>query len=246
MSNWKYIERKRRQFIRKYNRVMQDAVVKSIDGVFDLFMYDYSAQFQVNIEPVKEALYNLYAEVGGEFAQNIAIKLKDLDPWEEYMYNWAVTMSGKKITSIAVTLDKELEKLVRQYITQGVENGLGTYEIAKLIRDNVPNDWGKAARWKSKRIAQTEVIGASNRASFDAARSFGYDMKKTWLVAPGGVNKTERHRLPGAIANMTVMINEKFLVDAGNGYEEMDCPGDDSASPGNVVNCKCAISFEVI
>lgn len=263
---WSNIERKRRKYINIYYRKFRKELNDLAIPVLEFFKYsnDYdnlinSIPALINTEKVNALLIEMYGTVGKDFAVNIKDSIKrkqsqenfikkDLeeDLWDEYMQEWAMREAGMKIVSINNYTRDEFIRLIREQITYGHENGLGRDQIADRIYKKLPNEWKLSTYWKAQRIAQTEVIGASNRAGYEAAIRTGYNMMKTWLTAPVGLAKKERHALPGAVMQKTVQMNEKFKVDGGRGYEDMDCPGDANASPENVINCRCTITYEII
>ncbi len=263
---WSNIERKRRKYINTYYRKFRKELNDLVIPVMEFFKYsnDYdnliaSIPALVKTDKVNALLVEMYGTVGRDFASNIkdsinrkrlkeGIATKDLDEdlWDEFMQEWAMREAGIKIVSINNYTKDEFIRLIREQITYGHEYGLGRDQIADRIYKQLPKEWNLSTYWKAQRIAQTEVIGASNRASFEAASRTGYNMTKTWLTAPLGLAKNERHALPGAIMQETVQMHEKFKVDGGNGYEDMDCPGDANASPENVINCRCTITYEII
>jgi len=230
-------------------------VKEYMEDYFDPDSLETAIPALLEMDSLKKTYIELYGEVGRDFASNVmdfvqqhnkSLLKTDEDLWQQWMEDWAAREAGVKIVSMNTYAEKEMKRLIRKVMNEGVEAGLGRDEIARNIRKTLPKAWDEGAIWKAKRVAQTEVIGASNRASFTAASQTGYNMNKTWLPAPPGIAKTERHTLPGALMEYTIPINEKFQVSPNGGgyYEAMDCPGDGSAE--NVINCMCTLTYEVI
>ena len=90
--------------------------------------------------------------------------------------------------------------------------------------------------YHAERIARTEVIGASNRGSFEAAFRSGLSMQKGWLTS-GLKGIRGSHLLYGGMD----FQNMDYEYNAGLKY-----PGDPEAEdPGEVINCRCTIVYNV-
>lgn len=89
---------------------------------------------------------------------------------------------------------------------------------------------------KSLVIARTEITKIMNYASTLWADLNPKVTKKQWIVILDGKERSTH----GAMAGYPpIPLNEKFIV----GGVEMDRPGDSSAPPQEVVNCRCALKF---
>ncbi|MDR2790229.1 MAG: phage head morphogenesis protein [Campylobacteraceae bacterium] len=134
-----------------------------------------------------------------------------------------------KVTEITYTTLKG----IKDTVTKGIEEGLGSAQIAREIRKNAP----EISKIRSNTIARTETHQASNTANMqlmkEMANELGIEMVKEW-VSP----HDERVRKTHENANgQQVGMNEKFIV----GGEELDYPGDPNGSAENVINCRCAV-----
>lgn len=120
-------------------------------------------------------------------------------------------------------------------ITRGLEEGLGTADIARGIRKVSSLTPARAST-----IARTETHQAATYASATAAdqaqEQFGVRLLKEWLPTLDSRTRPAHQ----AMANSPpIPLNEKFVV----GGELMDRPGDPSASAENVIACRCSIAF---
>ena len=120
-------------------------------------------------------------------------------------------------------------------ITKGLEEGLGTADIARAIR--------KASQLtpvRASTIARTETHQAATYASSQAAQQaeqdFGIRLMKEWLPT---LDSRTRPDHAAMVNHPPIPLNEQFSV----GGESMDRPGDPSASTENLVNCRCSIAF---
>ncbi|HYH67241.1 MAG TPA: phage minor head protein [Urbifossiella sp.] len=151
--------------------------------------------------------------------------------FEHRMQEWIGREALRKATLIAST---DLDD-IRGAIAEGVTGGLGTAEIASSIRKV-----SQLTPFRAATVARTETHAAATFGSIetvrDAERDLGVVMDKEWLATRDSRTRPEHLAADG----QRVELNEKFTV----GGEVMDRPGDPSASPANLINCRCSISFE--
>jgi hypothetical protein len=149
-----------------------------------------------------------------------------------FMGEWVTTEALRKATMISATDYDDVTNAIRT----GIEAGEGTDAIARNIRDI-----SKLTPFRSATVARTETHNAATFGSIETARTaeqkFGVQMYKVWLPTLDDRTRPE-HR---AMATRDpISLNEKFQV----GGDTMDRPGDPSASPDNVINCRCALAYE--
>lgn len=144
---------------------------------------------------------------------------------------WVHTQGLKRSHLIADTSEAD----VLAAISSGLEDGEGTAEIARGIREVAD-----LSPFRSELIARTETHAAANYAGIesvrDAQQKLGVTMLKQWLPT-----LDERTRPDHAAMNGSdpIAMDEKFLV----GGEEMDRPGDPTASADQVINCRCTLVY---
>lgn len=110
------------------------------------------------------------------------------------------------------------------------ESGLSIDEIADVLRDEVFPDM---TGWQARRIAQTEIISASNKGKLTAFFDANVPQKR-WVSA-GDPRVRTSHR---GVDGQTRPINEPFETGAGN---EAMFPGDPSLPPSDRINCRCTM-----
>lgn len=125
---------------------------------------------------------------------------------------------------------------VRNAIQDGLDDGIGTAEIARNIREV-----SSLTAFRAATVARTETHAAATFGSVESVRqaeqSLGVTMLKAWLPTIDDRTRDD-HR---AMANVgAVPLNEKFNV----GGVLMDRPGDPSAPAEQVINCRCALIYE--
>lgn len=145
---------------------------------------------------------------------------------------WVHTEGLKRSKLIADTTEAD----VLAAISTGLDEGLGTAEIADRIQDVTD-----LSDFRAELIARTETHAAANYASAESVReaekTLGVKMLKTWLPTIDGRTRPAHAAMVGSDA---IPMDQPFIVDG----EEMDRPGDPSGSADNVINCRCVCGFE--
>lgn len=261
MTTWERIEQRRLLYYTKYARLFQKALTEQIKP---LFTFLEQQTYIDNIEniiptlitpvPLRTSYQDMYATIGLDFRRNIHESIRkqgfqqyikknlDEDFWMDEMRAYADLFVGERITWMTATTRDFVLGEVKDVIKEASEQGLGVDSIAKMIRDRLKEKFPISARDRAKTIAQTETLTASNYASFRSAADTGLPMRKIWLTAPWGVSKTERHNLIQGLGDQRPMMEEDFIVD----NVQMKYPGDPRGGAAHVINCKCAIAYEVL
>ena len=147
----------------------------------------------------------------------------------------------RRITSVSETT----RNTIITQITRGQSEGLGTESIAKLISDAI---FG-VSRQRGALIARTETHGAANYGADGAARATGLKLRKEWVSAEDDRTRNSHKLANGQIVDMDQPFRIAIPLDqrtiGGDEFELMMIPGDDTASAGNVINCRCAVSHIV-
>jgi hypothetical protein len=197
-------------------------------------------------DAIENLFKKLYSDVGVYFGRATIrdvkkgqkqLKERFDDTWiSQAMESFAITTESQTIASIANTANNEALKLMEKIINAGIEEGLSIENITKNINKQFPKAWRNSSKFLADRISQTEVLKASNRATQVSAESLGIPVEKVWLT--GGVSKDIRHT--ALFAEQRRPKGMPFDI----GGEPMDRPGAGSAA--NVINCKCALTYEPI
>jgi len=154
---------------------------------------------------------------------------------------------------ITATSEREIAALLNQaqaegWSIPGTQDNLETLFRQWMDGDVSPEDFDFAEQrlppYRTEMIARTETIRASNAGSFEQMKEWGV-RKKEWLSTQddrtrGQDEKDEFDHFsdwPQGPNGEVVGIDEPFT---GTG-EEMMYPGDPSGSPGNFINCRCAL-----
>jgi uncharacterized protein with gpF-like domain len=219
---------------RRILQALSDTVKPILEQVQEEGAQQALSGLEEQTEHIQEAFQDIYAKVGSSFALASYRSLKGqkseqaLDfSWQEYMRAFALTEAGQRIVGIT---DTTLAR-IRKVINEGIEQGLGSEEIARNIQRS-----NAVSRIRARAIARTEVVGASNRGSYLGAKSTGLPLKKIWISTQDDRTRDDHLMADG----QEVGLDESFYV----GGEEMNEPGDPHGSAFNVINCRCAIAFQ--
>ena len=123
-------------------------------------------------------------------------------------------------------------KKVETSITQGIIQG----ESIDRITDRLVDTLCTSNDSKMRTFARTAMTGAQNAgrmAQMEDAEDMGIKVKKRWVATLDSRTRDLHQELDG----QEVPIDEPFKVD---GYE-IDYPGDPTADPEMVYNCRCSM-----
>lgn len=124
------------------------------------------------------------------------------------------------------------KKQITANVTSGILRGQSIPQMAKDLQIAIPTMNHDSA----VRAARTAVTGAQNggrMASYKAAADMGIKVRKRWVATKDTRTRSAHGRLDGK----TVDWDEPFLSELG----EIMYPGDPSADPANVWNCRCTL-----
>jgi len=144
-----------------------------------------------------------------------------------------------KVTQIVEATAEQMQRL----ILNGTKEGQSIAEIAKAIRENIP----QIAALRAHVIVRTETHSASMYGGLAAAKQSRVPLKKVWKSVEDYRTRNFAdedqfsHRLMNGVA---VDIDDVFLVPSKNGVKEpLAYPGDPSGSAGNIIMCRCAMTY---
>lgn len=120
----------------------------------------------------------------------------------------------------------------RAQLLEGFTAGESIQQLSARLQ--TVTDWSES---RAATVARTEIIAASNAGALAEVLATGAVAKKTWLATMDSRTR-EAHRLADG---QSVSVNNMFVVDG----ELLDFPGDPQGEPGNVVNCRCTLTFDV-
>ena len=202
----------------------------------------------------RESLSAMLDEVYGvsmrESGQPVIDGLKDCFPqietkqdedalFQRLIEQYIEQYGAQKVQQILETTRKQIMGVIRE----GQREGLGVEAIAKLMREAIP----EFSLIRSRVIARTETHGSSQFAQIRTAQQSTRPLVKQWNSVEVTRTRTfiddDRydHRV---MDGQRVALEQPFLVPTIFGTKEplMFC-GDPNGSAGNVINCRCALTF---
>lgn len=123
---------------------------------------------------------------------------------------------------------------VNNAVTQGILQGESVYDIGKRLTADLS---AKNAS-KMDMFARTAITGAQNSGRIERlheAEEMGIKVKKRWLAAHDDRVRDAHADLDG----VEVDVDEPFHSLLG----DIDYPGDPTADPANVYNCRCTLIY---
>lgn len=160
--------------------------------------------------------------------------------FDQYVNRYTETRSGDAIKSITQTSQKNIKRIVGEWVQTAIRDGDSTPELSKFIEA----EFEELTPAMATRIARTEVSLASNNGSLEAVKSLQIpNMFKEWVTAnddrvrDGGDGNAADH---GAMNGAEMPIDDKFGVPPDS---LMEGPGDTSAPADQVINCRCVLVY---
>lgn len=255
---WQRVNKLRRRFTPLYEKRMKRIFAEQ-GMVIIKALKDYRPEDVISMvstliseDPMRKFFKSLYSNVGVSFAKTSRRDLKheagiietkqdeDLESrWIEEMLRYAEKDAGKRIVSITGASKDIARKILSEQFAEGIEQGLSIQEMTAKITTEFRNEWGKFAMYRSLRIVKTEILSASNLGAMIGAESTGIPMDKIWMAGGANIRDYDNGSPFSHVAadGEQVDMNDKFIKSG----EPMDYPGDPNGSPGNVINCKCAV-----
>ena len=134
-------------------------------------------------------------------------------------------------------IDKEKDykwnyRKVNNSITQGIIQGESVDQIKKRLITNLCTQ----NKNKMRMFARTAITGAENagrQAQMQDVAEEGIEVKKEWVATLDSRTRDTHRRLDG----QQVPVDKEFNSDLG----KIMFPGDPTANPANVYNCRCAM-----
>lgn len=170
-----------------------------------------------------EPLASVYADSGREALASVGVKARSdlVNQVDTRSVNWAAGHAADLVTGIEEVTRDEL----RNIISSGLEQNIGSDEIGQLIRD--------ATVFSDERvdmIVRTEMADANSQGTLEGYRvardEAGVRVKKTWEV-------------DGEPCEICIENSSAGAIDLDD-----DFPSGDDAPPAHP-NCECALSNEV-
>ena len=168
----------------------------------------------------------------------------------------AVGRAGKRAVPMDPAFEQELDRYIRVYaaakvveidattrsriagiVRQGIAEGWTNRETAAAIRQLGAVD----SMFRARTIARTESHSAAMAGNLESAAETGVVKAKLWFHAE---DERVRDGVESEFDHTGVepaQLEEPFIVSG----ERLMHPGDPAGSPGNIINCRCGLGYEV-
>jgi HK97 family phage portal protein len=195
---------------------------KSISDDIDSILFEvdeWEKEFEDEMAPEFRKTYAAGVKHGGEIAR-IDFDFNMMNP---KTLRWLKEKTHKFSFETNDTTINQLKDELRA----GLEAGESTIDLAKRV--NKVFEFG--SKYRSVRIARTEVADCENKGIFDMWNESGQVDKKEWLHGGGGDQPRPHHvAMSGEVRNMDEEFSNNLMW-----------PGDQSEGPGEVCNCTCTM-----
>ena len=124
------------------------------------------------------------------------------------------------------------KKQVQSAMMQGLLQGESIPKLATRVANTVGESDRKAAI-RNARTMTTGVQNAGRVASYDRANNMGIETRKQWLATLDNRTRHWHASLDGEVVDNDMPFE--------NEYGEIMYPGDPSADPANIYNCRCTL-----
>lgn len=256
-------DRKRRAFERSF-RTQVNAIFdkerkllsKALDGVTPgLYEFvinnalqetteDWHKVFKANLGAVLTDFAAPVLEIAKHCNQTPETK-KAEDKFKRWVDKFLSSYVPGRVQKIQQTSKRRVTKKMREAVRDEFTEGVTIETEAPGLVDEVYDSFKRS---RSTTITRTEVHAASTRASLNAADTLSLpEMQKEWVSAHDERTRTfDEGRTDHTIMDGVKMdLNEKFQVPTLTGIDLMDGPGDPDAPPDQIINCRCALVYEV-
>jgi len=218
----------RRLFDDQERRVLEKIAENLIPGRMvrapfpvDLLLFDVkaeAAEWEAKVGPFIERTYQ---KLGSSTLEDLGVAIAfDVNNPK------AVEFLSERTFRFSFQTNDTTQRRLAKKLAGGLDAGATQKELSDIVQE----EFRFAKRFRSERIARTEIGTAANKGIQDGMEQGGAKFKK-WLQSHDA-NVRDSHR-----TDQVVGIDEPFEV----GGFFLDYPGDPSAPVGEIVNCRCTM-----
>jgi len=201
------------------------------ERVLDMLRKTYETSMRMAGQPMIEGMKDCFP--------HLQTKQEEDDLFQQFIEEYIERFGAQKVQQILETTRRQIMEVIRE----GQREGLGVEEIAKALRQAVP----EFSRYRSRVIARTETHGSSQYGQIRTAMQSTRPLVKMWNSVEDTRTRTIAedddydHRV---IDGQTVAMEQPFMVPTIFGTREpIMYPGDPAGTAGNVINCRCSVTF---
>lgn len=187
-----------------------------------------------DVMPRLEAAYGMAVAVVAEQQAEVAIPPRPTEP-PPVPPRAPSTAAGDYLAESRARLERiagDLADELRAALDEGQRAGESIDAIADRVQAVV-----EVSRRRAVTIARTETIAATNAGALAQMQTAGLTGTKRWLATSDDRTRPTHRAADG----QTVPMPGLFRV----GADELAYPGDPRGAPGEVINCRCTLTFTV-
>ena len=168
-----------------------------------------------------------------------SIKAPNVKGMEEVYWDSVQQWSKSSALKKSLLISDNTKQLIHGIVRRGMRDGLSNADLVKQLREG-KKDFNKV---RATRIVRTETHSAANKATEAGVRSTGYPHDKVWRATLDdrvrGLGLKDRYNHIRANGQKRT-LEEDFDVSG----QKLSFPGDPKGSAGNIVNCRCVLTYE--
>ncbi len=221
--------------------------VDHFEALAETINYEYIEQFMIKY-------YSMFAPISLMYRNNAieqksaitGIKYKQSEDaeylaiFQQYLQSTLRGEAGSSIRTITGTSQNTIKKIIREILADSELQGVGIEKIKQTIMKRVGENLRGNGWARSRAIAQTEMIKASNQAAEYAVRSTGLEHKKYWLSSHlKDVRPTHSDAEQDSINRGGLRAEERH----SNGLRHV---GDPEGPAEEIINCRCTELYEIL
>ena len=220
-------EKKMESVMKKFFKKQQKYIIENYtSGAKGFFPVEWNEQLQKILKPLYYA-YGAQAIDGMKSDYNIS-----------FTFDTGSQLFASYVKQSLEGTASEIIKTTEAALTKEFEEAMRTGEAPDAIANRVNKVFDFAEKYRAKRIARTEVNGINNETMYMVASDAKME-KKQWTTSLDEVRDSHM-----AVDGLTIGINELFELAANFGFDYIEKPGDQNASPENRINCRCVAIYQ--
>lgn len=201
------------------------------EQVEDMLRETYATAMRMGGQPMIEGMKDCFP--------HLQTKQEEDDLFQQFIEEYIDRFGAQKVQQILETTRRQIMEVIRE----GQREGLGVEEIAKALRQAVP----EFSRYRSRVIARTETHGSSQYGQMRTAMTSTRPLVKMWNSVEDARTRTilDDDTYDHAVMDgERVAMEQPFMVPTIFGTREpLMYPGDPNGTAGNVINCRCSVTF---
>jgi hypothetical protein len=144
------------------------------------------------------------------------------------------------LLQLAQAITETMRSDALKIFNEAIENGWSIDQMVKALKET-----GLMQR-RARVIARTETVRAANVGHQIGAKSLPYEMNKKWVAAKDHRTRHSHKQVNGQVTDEQATFKVpvyKGLKPTG-AFDNMQAPGDPTASAANTINCRCRVIYE--